>query len=163
MRYFMDMQTTRYEVESITLSSSNDPTIVNSNMSWSRRIAKSIIEEGRIFEDLDISYPFAVADLNKKVNEMAAEMGLRGMQGSHVLREFQEAGVVEKVTVGPRVLLRFIHKIGTLHDAFGASIGIEMEPRYIFGEEHMGTNTCDGSTRPAWLGGRVGVVARNKY
>lgn len=160
MRYFLEYPTDKFEVESIKHSSSNDAQIVVANMNWARRIAKHIIEDGRIFDDLDISFPFTVSDLNRRVAEVSQELGMRNVQGSRVLAEFENAGVIEKIVTGGMRKLRFTHKIGSLTELFGEAINAPMEPKFVFdAEKDYGRNDCDGSTRPAWKGAK-GIVQR---
>lgn len=155
MRYFMDMDVSRHELESIQHSSSGDEAILASNMSWARRVAKHIIEEGRIHEDLDISYPFTLQDLFRKVGDVCKELGFRGVQGARVLAEYEEAGVIEKVVIGGQRKLRFRYKIGTLHEKYGHAISVPLDARYVFDEDDHGVNDNDGMTRVAWKGGKV--------
>jgi hypothetical protein len=163
MKYFMEFETDKYEVESIKHSSSTDSVIVTANMTWSRRIARFIIEEGRIFEDLDITYPFTASDLNRRVSEVGTELGLRNVQSARVISEFEQADVIEKVVVGGAKKLRFKHKLGTLTEAFGAAIGVELESHFILDKnKDYGPNDCDGSTRPPWKGNKRGVVQEAK-
>ncbi len=163
MYYFMNLPCKRHEIESIKHSSSGDEHIVASNMSWARRIAKYIIEDGRIYEDLDISYPFTKPDFNKRVTEIATEMGMRGMMAERVLTEFQEAGVLGHIIVAGQKKLRFTHRIGSLTEMYGAAIGLTLEERFVFDKDKdYGENTCDGSTRPPWKGNKLGVVAASK-
>ena len=162
MHYFMHYETTKMEVESIKFSSSGDEEIVISNMSWARRIAKYIIEEGRIYEDLDISYPFTRADLNKRVAEVAIELGFSRVQGDRVLNEFDGAGIIEKVVVSGQKKIRFTHKIGDITKSFGEAISAPMEPHFEFSEEDFGVNDNNGDTPTPWKGNRRGVVQRSK-
>lgn len=164
MRYFMDMEADKFEIESIRFSSSNDAQIVMSNMNWARRIAKFIIEDGRIFEDLDITYPFSVSDLNKRVAEVSQELGMRNVQGARVLAEFEHADVLERVALKGMNKLRFKYELGQLTDAFGESINAPMESKFLFdAEKDYGANTCDGSTRPPWRGAKKGIVQEARF
>lgn len=158
MRMMLDIEVDKYELESIKHSSSGDSQIVLSNMNWARRIAKYIIEDGRIFEDIDISYPFGVSDLNKRVAEVSMELGLRNVQGVRVLAEFEHAGVIEKVVVRGQRMLRFTHKIATLTEMFGHAINAPMEAKFVFDASDEGLNDCDGTKVPKWKGARKGVV-----
>jgi hypothetical protein len=150
-------------VESIQHSSSNDASIVDSNMSYARRVAKYIVESGRIFEDLDISFPFGQVDLFKRVSEACKELGLQPVQGARVLAEFMEADVIETIVAKGSRKMRFRWKIGSLHEHFGASISSKLEPQFEFTESDMGLNDCDGSTRPPFKGAKLGVVAERKF
>jgi hypothetical protein len=164
MHYFMNLETNRHELESIRHSSSADAHIVLSNMSWARRIAKYIIEDGRIYEDLDITYPFTLPDFNKRVGEVCKELGMRDVQGARVLAEFQEAGVIEPIAIKGQRKLRFTHKIGELTERFGHAISVPLDARFEFNaEKDFGRNDCDESTRPVWKGQKPGVVAGSKF
>lgn len=163
MRMFMEVETNRYEIESIKLSSSNDPSIVDSNMSYARRIAKWIIEDGRIYEDLDISFPFTSSDIFKRVGEVCKEMGLQPVQGQRVLNEYIEADVVEQVNIKGARKFRFRWKIASLHERFGESISSALEARYEFTEEDYGINENDGTKRLPWRGQAKGVVQSHKF
>lgn len=163
MRMFLDWECSRYTIESIKYSSGGDASIVLSNMSWARRIAKHIIEDGRIFEDLDITYPFTISDLNRRVAEVSRELGLREVQGTRVFNEFQDAGVLESVVVHNMRKIRFKWKMKTLIQEFGKAIAVELEERYVFNDSDEGANSNDGSERKPWRGGKVGVVAGSKF
>lgn len=164
MLYFMEYPTDKFEIESIKLSSSNDAQIVIGNMNWARRIAKYIVEDGRIFEDLDISFPFNASDLNKRVSEVSLELGMRNVQGARVMAEFENADLLERIVVQGMNKLRFKYKLGQLTEAFGAAISAPMESRFVFdAEKDFGPNTCDGSTRPPWRGAKKGIVAESKF
>lgn len=166
MHYFMTYPTEKFKVESIRHSSSADAAIVLSNMSWARRIAKHIIEDARVFEDLDITYPFTISDLNKRVGEVAAEMGMRGTSmGARVFHEFESAGIVEKIIVGGAKKLRFTHKAGELTRLFAAAISVDLDPHFVYTDEDDGKNTNDGSERKPWRGSRAGIVqtAKEKF
>lgn len=164
IRYFMDRKVDRYEIESIKFSSGSDFSIVGSNMSWARRIAKYIIEVGRIHDDLDISYPFTVTDFNRRVAETCKEMNMKDVQGQRVMHEFEDAGVLEKVKANGTIKIRFKYKLGTLTDLFGKAINLPLDVRYEFDEADMGENDNDGSKRTPWKGGKsTGVVGSHKF
>ncbi len=158
IRYFMDRSVNIYEIESIKYSSSDDHNLIMANMSWPRRIAKYIIEEARIMEDFDICVPFTISDVNKRVAELSMEMGMRGVQGSRVLREFQDAGLIETIVLGGQKKMRFTHKAGELTDLFGDAISTKLEPRFVYTEKDYGRNDCDGSKLPGWRGTKKGVI-----
>jgi len=140
MHIFSTLEVDRHVIEDTKFSSSTDVEIIASNMSWARKIAKYIIEEGRILEDCDISMPFGAGDLNKKVGEVCKEVGMLPVQGSRVLAEFKDAGVVEQYIENGRNMLRFKYRIGTLTEKFGLSISVTMEPKFQFNEDDFGDN-----------------------
>jgi hypothetical protein len=152
MHYFATLPTDRHFLENTELSSSTDSEVIASNMSWARRIAKYIIEDGRIFEDADISLPFAIPDLNKRVVEICRELGMGSVHGQRVLSEFKEAGLLESHTENGRNYLRFKYKIGTLTEQFGLAVSAVMEPRFLFTEADMGPNDTTLAKPKAWKG-----------
>jgi len=162
MRYFLDLPCDRHTIESIKFSSSADSAVVLSNMGWPRRIAKYIIEDGRIYDDLDISFPFGIPDLFRRVREVCQELGMRDVQGARVLQELEDAGVLDKVTVGGQKKLRFRYRIATLQDHFGKVIGVPLETRWEFTDEDHGDNDNDGMQRRPWKGAKLGIVAASK-
>ena len=160
MYYFVNLPVSKVDVESIDYSSSNDSDIIASNMSWARRVAKYIIEDGRIHEDLDISYPWTQADLNRKVVEVCRELGMQPINGMRVLTEYRDAGVLETHVEDGRNYLRFTDRIGTLHEKFGTAISVIMEPRYQFAESDRGENTCTMKDRPLWKGKKETIYGK---
>jgi hypothetical protein len=164
MRYFMEYPADKYAIESIKHSSGGDSAILIANMGWARKIAIAIVEDGRIFDDLDISYPFTLSDFNKRVVEVEKELGMRNVQGARVMAEFEGAGVIERIVVGGAKKLRFTDRIGSLTEKLSKVFSVEIEPRYVFDEKKdYGPNDCDGSARPAWKGARKGIVAESKF
>lgn len=160
VRYFMDLPADKYEIESIKYSSSTESHIVLSNMNWARRVAKHIIEEGRIHEDLDISYPFTPPELFRRVGEVCKELGMPNVQGARILAEYEDHGLLEKVICGGQRKMRFVCRIGELNKRYGEAIGAPLEERFVFKlERDFGPNDCDGSVRVPWLGAKKGVVA----
>ena len=163
MKFFLEYEVDKFQIESIHRSSSNDAAIVISNMNWARRIAKHIIEDGRIHEDLDITYPFTVSDLNRRVAEVRDELGMRNVQGARVLAEFENADVLEKIITGGQKKLRFKYKLGQLTEVFGEAINAPMESGFVFDpDKDFGPNECDGKSRPAWRGAKKGIVQQAK-
>lgn len=152
MKFFMELDVKKGDIESIRHSSSTDSVIVEANLSWSRRVAKFILEEGRIFEDLSIEFPFTPADLNRRVNEVAKEMGLRSVQGQRVLSDFEEAGIISRYSEGPRKLWRFTHKLGTTMDVYEKATGLKLHPQFEIGDDDVGPNETTTKDRLPWRG-----------
>jgi len=160
MHYFLSMPVTKTEVESIDYSSSNDSDIIASNMSWSRRVAKYIIEDGRIHEDLDITFPWVPADLNRRVVEVCRELGMQPINGMRVMTEFKDAGLIEQYTEDGRNYVRFVDRIADIHEKFGHAISVVMEPHYQFTDSDRGRNECTTKQRPPWRGGRDTIYTK---
>jgi hypothetical protein len=158
MHIFNTIKVDRHAIENTALSSGSDSHIIESNMSYARRIAKAIVEEGRIWEDLDISAPFTTAEFNKRVADTCESMRIRFVQPRHVFDEFVSAGLIESWASGSAKYWRFKHRIGTLTKEFGIAIGVELESRFIFIDEDFGPNTSEFLGAKPWKGssGRFG-------
>lgn len=152
MYMFTHMPVNKHDIEDTKHSSAFDNDIVISNMSWPRRVAKYIIEDGRIFEDLDLTTPFQAPDLNRRVNSVCEELGMRGVHGQRVLSEFKDAGVIEQYVEKGRIYWRFKHKLGTATEMFGAAISAKLEPRFEFNENDMGENDTTMEKPMPWRG-----------
>lgn len=164
MKMFMDRKVNKHEVESIKFSSSSDAAIVMNNMGWPRRIAKHILEDGRIHEDLDITFPFTISDLNRRVADVTKELGMSNVQAARVLHEFQAADLIEPVVVGGQRKMRFKYRLGTILKVYGSTISVPLEERYVLDpDKDFGENDCDGSKRPLWKGSRPGIVQASQF
>lgn len=155
VRMFMDREVTKQQVESIKHSSANDPTIVIANMPWTRRIAKRILEEGTVIEQMAMEVPFTEADFNKRVNELTTEMGMRAIQGARVMAEFEAAGIVGKIRSGGKIYNTFLFKQGTCCEQFGKAIGMELTPQFDFGVDDFGENKTEVGARINWRGAKA--------
>jgi hypothetical protein len=158
MHIFNTIKVDRHAIENTALSSGSDSHIIESNMSYARRIAKAIVEEGRIWEDLDISAPFTTAEFNKRVADTCESMRIRFVQPRHVFDEFVSAGLIESWASGSAKYWRFKHRIGSLTEEFGIAIGVKLESRFIFTDEDFGPNTSEFMGAKPWKGssGRFG-------
>lgn len=155
--YFMTLLCDRHEIESIKHSSSLDEQIVAANMMPSRRIAKMIIEEGRIHEDLSIEYQFSLAQLGARIEAVCQTLHIRPVRTDLVLNEFTEAGVLTRSGMG----YFFKYREETLLEKFGEAISTPLEKNYAFTDDDRGDNT-EPTRKKAWKGGRVGVVQSAK-
>ena len=152
MHIFDTTPVNRHAIENTTLSSGSDSHIVESNMSYPRRVAKAIIEEGRIWEDLDISAPFTMPEFNKRVDDICKSMQIRYAQPRHVFDEFASAGLTETWRSGGSNFLRFKYKIGTLTKEFSLAIGVELNPRFVFNDDDFGPNESELMGAKPWRG-----------
>jgi len=152
MYIFDTMPVNRHNIEDTGLSSGSDSHIIESNMSYARRVAKAIVEEGRIWEDLDISAPFTTPEFNKRVADICESMRIKFVQPRHVFEEFTSAGLIEQWTSGGSKFWRFKYKIGTLTKEFGLAIGVELVPRFVFTDEDFGDNTSEFVKALPWRG-----------
>lgn len=158
VRYFMDRVTTKQAVESIKYSSSLDEDLVSANMRPSRKMAKAIIEEGRIHDDLSLEFPFNTAHLGHRIDEMSAALHVRPIRTDLVIAEWTDAGLLDRTVTG----YVFKYKTGTLVDKFGAAINMTLQPRYELVPGDYGDNT-EPEKRVMWKAGRKGVVQGGKF
>ena len=162
MEYFSTYRCVKMEVQNIKLSSSTDDAIVSANMSWTRRIAKHIIESGYIIDDHAIEIPFTAAHFAERVSKACKDLGMRDVQPMRVMAEFEDAGVIEEITFQRRRMHRFKWMIGDLTNKFGEAISATMSPHFEHGPGNFGPNEAEPSSRIPFLGARVGVVAGSK-
>ena len=140
MYIFNTIPVARAKIEDVTLSSGSDKHIVESNMAYPRRVVKHIIEEGRIWEDLDISAPFTRTELERRIIDTCTAMGLRNVQQQHILAEMRDAGLLAQVMIKGTRYWKFKYKIGTLTDKYSEAIGVQLESRFEFSEDDYGDN-----------------------
>jgi len=152
MHLFNTTKVNRHEIEDTTLSSGSDARIVESNMSYARRVAKAIIEEGRIWEDLDISAPFTMPQFNKRVADTCDSMRIKFVQPRHVFDEFVNAGLIEQWTSGGTKFWRFKYRIGTLTEMMSSAIGVKLESRFMFDDDDFGDNSSEMISAKPWKG-----------
>lgn len=157
IQMFMQMNVSRHRVEDIGNSSSRDEDIVAHNLSNPRRIAKMIVENGYLFEDLDISMPFSQTEFLTQVTELCKKIN-ETVRSNYVLEEFERLGMLEFIQTNRGRRMRFKWLIGDLTIKFGEAIGVALEPRFAFGPGDYGNNTNDGSKPIQWKG-----TARHKF
>lgn len=162
VRYFMELPCDRHTIEDIRYSSSNDPDIVASNVSWARRIATSILESGWLASsDLSIDSPFDVSNLNSRVIDECKSQGLPHISGQSVLREYTESGIVDRIVEDGKRYFRFKQRWADTIATFEAATGLHLNAYREFVEDDKGENTTTmkehkrrvGSRAP--LGGKI--------
>lgn len=158
VHYFMNLPVVKQEVESIKHSSSMDADIIGANMRPSRRIAKYIIEECRIIEDMSIEYPFNTPALAHRIEEVCNVMHIRPLRTDLVVAEFLEAGLVDKTMNG----FTFRYRCGTLVEKFGEAISMELDKRFEFSDDDFGVNDDPMKKKP-WKGARKGIVQTGRF
>ncbi len=155
IRYFMDLEPNRYEIESIQFSSSGDPEIAEANMSWARRVAKSILESGYVAaEDLDWSVPFDRARAVERIREEFPRVGVPNIDPSSVLREFTELGIWVAYSGGGPRGLRSRCNWGNSLKMFSEYTGVGVEPYRELVDSDYGENTEDFKSRKPRIGAR---------
>lgn len=150
VHYFMTLPCDKATIESIKLSSSQDPEITGANMRPSRRIAKFILEEGRVIEDLSLEAPFNLKQMGDRITQVCETLHIKPVRTDLVVTEFKDAGILE--TGGMTMV--FKHRHETLIDLFAAATSIQIDKIYDFTDDDRGPNS-DAAKRKPWKGGKA--------
>jgi hypothetical protein len=138
LRYFMDLKVTRHEIESIKHSSSSDPDIAEANMSWFRRVAKSIIESGYVAaDDLAWEVPFDRARVMERVKEECDRVGVPRIDPAGVMHEFLDAGIWAAYSGGGPRGIRSVMRWGDAVKTFEATTGVKADPYREFTDDDL--------------------------
>ena len=95
MRYFVDLEVTREELEDLTHSSKNDESVVRATMSKAREVARAIVADARVVGAMDIKAWFTTANVREAIQRVDGKF--TKVDPHQVMTEFERAGVVEKV------------------------------------------------------------------
>ena len=151
MHLFNTREVDRHRIEDINHSSSRDPDIMLHNISGPRKIAKMIIESGKVLEDLDISTPFTEQEFLTAVGQLIQRLN-ENTKPIWVFDELNSLSMFEKVRVKNANKIRFKWMIGTLTEKFSEAIGIQLDRQFEFGPGDYGPNTNDGERIVHWKG-----------
>lgn len=156
--YLMTLPCDKHDIESIRHSASMDEQLVAANMMPSRRVAKIIIEEGRVHEDLNIEFGFGLAHIGQRIEQICNDLHIRPVRTDLVMAEFEDAGILDRT--GMTYFFKYRH--GTLVEKFGDAISTPLAKLYEFTDEDFGDNNV-ATERRAWRGGRKGIVQGGKF
>jgi hypothetical protein len=121
MRYFMDFETTRIELENLEFSSRGDESVVRSVMTEARRVGRRIVANARVASSNDITAWFNAFYLREAIKR---NEGPRCKVEPHeVLNDWQRAGVLEKQRGD---WYRFKYKYGSLLKELGEAHGLKL-------------------------------------
>lgn len=153
LRHFLDMEPSKHEIESIKHSSSSDPDIAEANMSWSRRVAKSILESGYVAaDDLAWEVPFDRARAAERVKQECERVGVPRLNPAEIIQEFMDAGIWVRYSSGPHRGMRSAMRWGDALDAYAATTGVVMDPYREPQPEDRGPNEEPFGSRKPRLG-----------
>ena len=153
MRYFMDLEVTRAELEDLKYSSRNDENVVRSTMSKAREVARMIVADARVIPSKDITAwfnPFHLREAIKRYDDSRTKVEV-----SQVMLEFERARVIEPMTTGG--FFRFKYGYGKLLKQMGDDHNLEISPNWPIQSvgEDWDSNTVDSSFGgPPWRGGK---------
>ena len=121
MRYFMEIEVKRGELEDLKFSSRDDETVVRATMSKARDVARRIIADARVVQGLDITAWFSRSQLRDAITRHEGKYSRLGE--AEVILEFERAGLVEKM---PGDMMRFRWGYGKLLRKIGEAHGLEL-------------------------------------
>ena len=99
MRYFVEFEVTRAELEDLKHSSRNDEEIVRQFSSEARNMAREMVADARILAHRDITAWFSVANVREAIRRIENSKYTK-MQAGDVMAEFENAGVLESYDSG---------------------------------------------------------------
>ena len=135
MRYFMDFEVTRAELEDLQHSSRNDVNVVRSTMSKARQVARDIVADARVLQGKDITAWFSTAMLREAIFRVDGRR--TKVEVSQVIMEFERAGVVETVRGDLR---KFKFKYGTLLEKMGQAHNLPITNNWDYFPDDWGDN-----------------------
>ena len=124
MRYFMEFDVTRAELEDLKYSSRDNEEIVRQFSSEARNMAREMIADARILAHRDITAWFSMANVREAIRRIENSKYTK-IQASEVMAEFENAGVLESMTQG---MYRFKFGYYKLCQKIGQAHGMPLAP-----------------------------------
>jgi hypothetical protein len=151
MRYFMDIETSRAELEDLTHSSRDDENVVKATMSKVREVARAIAASARIVAGNDLTAWFNLHHLRSAIFR---EDGQRSrVEPSAVMKEFELAGVIEAMSGGHH---RFKWGYGKTLQELGKAHNLELPPQHPTGPGDYDANpVMSAANPPPWRGNKA--------
>jgi hypothetical protein len=138
MRYFIELECTREELEDLTLSSRADSSIAQATASRARKIGRAIVADARVIAGLDITAWFSAMHVREAIKRHDDRRDK--VEAFQVIEDWNRSGVLE---AKGNDLYRFkwgygrlLQKLGEAHnwDLFGnwpAKPGEDWEPNSV--------------------------------
>ena len=151
MRYFMEFEVTRAELEDLRHSSRNDEEIVKQFSSAAREMAREMVADARILPHQDITAWFSMANVRDAIRRIENSKYAR-MQAGEVMAEFENAGILESMTQG---MYRFKYGYYRLCEKMGQAHAMPLAPFWPTkpGDDDYGDNEVRSPLGgPPWRG-----------
>ena len=153
MRYFMDTAVTRRELEDLTHSSREDPTVVKATMSKARKVARAIAADGRIIAGNDLTAWFTVHHLRGAILRMDGQRSR--VEPSAVMEEFETANLVEPARQGEGGYFKFRWGYGKTLQEMSKAHGLDLPPVWPTGIGDFDANPVMSPVNPPpWRGNK---------
>jgi hypothetical protein len=148
MRYFMDLECTREELEDLTLSSRSSESVVKSTMSHTRYVSRRIVADARILSDKDLNAWFNTAHVREAIVRVDGKKSK--VEAEAVMTEFERTGATEQMRGDwRRFKYGYAKTLKTIGDAHSLKIDPDHEFRPGDWDENPVTSTVDA---PDWRG-----------
>jgi hypothetical protein len=150
MRYLMEIEVERAELEDLKYSSRDDENVIKATMSKAREIARAIVADARVLQGNDITSWFKTAMLREAIKRVDGPR--TKIEPSQVLLEFERAGVLVRERGDYH---RFKYRYGTLLQTMGAAHSLEIIPNWDYYPDDWGENeVLSPSGAPEWRGNK---------
>jgi hypothetical protein len=152
MRYFMEIEVERSELEDLTHSSRGDENIILSTMSRTRMVARQMVAEGHIVWALDITAWFTEINIREAIKRIDGSRSR--IEAYQIILEFERAGVIETARGG---YYKFKWGYGKLLTEFGKAHGLPIQQAWDFQPGDFNDNDVRSTSNPpTWRGLRHG-------
>jgi hypothetical protein len=142
-------------VEDLTHSATRDEDVAREHLNNQQRVAKAILEGGRIHNDQDIAMPFWDSDLSQRVIAASKELGLTRVTIDQVLKEYIDAGLIKRPAAGKPFL--FDYKIAALQRIYGDKLGVPLHSHWTLEpNDDMPNDWREGDAIEPWKGRKSG-------
>ena len=153
MRYFMDTAVTRRELEDLTHSSRDEPSVVKATMSKARKVARAIAADGRIIAGNDLTAWFTVHHLRGAILRMDGPRS--HVEPSAIMEEFEMANLVEPARQGEGGYFKFRWGYGKTLQEMGKAHGLDLPPVWPTGIGDFDANpVMSPANPPPWRGNK---------
>jgi hypothetical protein len=148
MRYFVDLEVTRAELEDLQFSSRNDENVVRSTMSKAREVARAIAADARVTQGMDVTSWFNAAAVRDAIRRIDGPR--TRVEASQVLMEWERAGVLVRERGD---LCRFKYKYATLLKVMGEAHNLEIVNSWDYKPDDYGDNPVNSAVGgESWRG-----------
>ena len=151
MRYFMDIEVTRAELEDLTHSSRDDEDVVRATMSKAREVAREIAASARILPGNDLTAWFNIHHLRGAIFRVDGQRSR--VEPQAVMKEFETAGVIERMSGGYH---RFKWGYGKTLQEMSKAHNLELLPQHPTGPGDFDVNPILSNVNPPpWRGNKI--------
>ena len=157
VRYFMDIEVNRAELEDLRYSSRDDESVVRSTMSKARIVARAIVADARVVQGLDITAKFNIHTLRDAIKRN--DDARTKVEAGQVLMEFERAEVIER----QGATYWFKYGYGKLIKKLGEAHNMEIIPNWPIQPVGIDWSDNDGQGTPQWRGNMQGQQRRRSY